>query len=96
MSEKTKIWEAANHIVDWQSAPYSQNQNYVESKIKHVFAGGIANISSSGFPHMLLMHMCHMKVEAMNAHWVSGSDLSPMEARFGTKANIKNFFTAAQ
>jgi hypothetical protein len=71
MSEKMKIWEAAHHIVDWQSAPYSQNQNYVESKIKHVFAGGIANISSSGFPHMLLMHMCHMKVEAMNAHWVS-------------------------
>ena len=94
MSEKMKIWEAANHIVDWQSAPYSQNQNYVESKIKHVFAGGIANISSSGFPHMLLMHMCHMKVEAMNAHWVSGSDLSPMEARFGTRANIKNFFPA--
>jgi hypothetical protein len=38
MSAKMKIWEAAHHIVDWPSAPYSQNQNYVESKIKHVFA----------------------------------------------------------
>jgi hypothetical protein len=69
MSAKMKVWQAEHHIVDWQSAPYSQNQNYVESKIKHVFAGGIANLSSSGFPHMLLMHMCQMKATAMNAHW---------------------------
>jgi hypothetical protein len=58
MSENLNIWEAAYHFVDWQSARYSHNQNYVESKIRHVFAGDIANISSSGFSHMLLMHMC--------------------------------------
>jgi hypothetical protein len=91
MSTKMKVWQAEHHIVDWQSAPYSQNQNYVESKIKHVFAGGIANLASSGFPHMLLMHMCQMKATAMNAHWVAGSDLSPLEARFGIHANFKDF-----
>ena len=92
MSEKMKAWQASRHIVDWQSAPYTQNQNYVESKIQHLFAGGIANLSSSGFPHMLLVHMTQMKADAMNAHWVHGSELSPMEARFGIRAHIKNFF----
>ena len=92
MSEKMKAWQASKYIVDWQSAPYTQNQNYVESKIQHLFAGGIANLSSSGFPHMLLVHMTQMKAEAMNAHWVHGTDLSPLEARFGIRAHIKNFF----
>jgi site-specific DNA-cytosine methylase len=40
---------------------------------------------------MLLMHMCQMKATAMNAHWVAGSDLSPLEARFGIRANFKDF-----
>ena len=91
MSKTMKQWQRTNYIVDWQSAPYSQNQNYVESKIKHLFAGGIANMSSSGFPHMMIVNMTKMKAEAMNAHWVDGSDKSPLEARFGIKAHAKDF-----
>ena len=41
---------------------------------------------------MMLVHMTQMKAEAMNAHWVHGTDLSPLEARFGIRAYIKNFF----
>jgi hypothetical protein len=92
MSKTMKQWQREMNIVDWQSAPYSQNQNYVESKIKHLFAGGIANMSSSGFPHMMIVNMTKMKAEAMNAHWVDGSDKSPLEARFGIKAHAKDFY----
>ena len=44
MCKTMKEWQHTGFIVDWQSAPYAQNQNYVESKIKHLFAGAIANL----------------------------------------------------
>ena len=93
MSKTMKQWQQNNYTEDWQSAPYSQNQNYVESKIKHLFAGGIANMSSSGFPHMMIVKMTMMKAAAMNAHWVQGSDKSPREARFGIKSHSKRTST---
>ena len=49
-------------------------------------------MSSSGFPHMMIVNMTKMKAEAMNAHWVDGSDKSPLEARFGIKSHSKDFY----
>jgi hypothetical protein len=94
MSIEMKIWRHQNFIREYQSAPYSQHQNFVESKIQTLFQGGVASLSSSGFPNFMLHHMIVMKAESMNAHWCEGSDLSPLEERFGVRAHIKDFIPA--
>jgi len=94
MCIEMKIWRHQHFITEFQSAPYSQHQNFVESKIQTLFQGGVSSLSSSGFPNFMLHHMIIMKAESMNAHWCEGSDLSPLEERFGVRAHIKDFIPA--
>jgi hypothetical protein len=54
IGEMMQIWQREHFITDWQSAPYSQNQNMVESKIKSLFVKGIANLNTSGFPFVMV------------------------------------------
>jgi hypothetical protein len=96
MSNEMKIWRQTHFIREYQSAPYGQHQNFVESKIQtQLFQGGVACLSSSGFPNFMLHHMAVMKAESMNAHWCEGSELSPLlEERFGIRAHVKYFIPA--
>jgi len=92
IGEMMQVWQRDHFITDWQSAPYSQNQNMVESKIKSLFGKGIANLNTSGFPFFMAQHMIQMACNAMNNIWVKAINTSPMFARFGIKGNAKHFF----
>ena len=92
IGETMKAWQTEHFITDWQSAPYSQNQNMVESMIKHLFGKAVAYLSASGFPHIMQMHMIQMACDAMNNIWVHSINTSPRHARFGVKGDAAHFF----
>jgi hypothetical protein len=92
IGEMMKKWQREHFITDWQSAPHSQNQNMVESKIKSVFGKGIANLNTSELPFFMAQHMIQMACDAVNNTWVKSINTSPMFARFGIKGNAKKSF----
>jgi hypothetical protein len=78
IGEMMQTWQRDHFITDWQSAPYSQNQNMVESKIKSLFGKGIANLNTSGFPFFMAQHMIQMACNAMNNIWVKAINTSSL------------------
>jgi hypothetical protein len=43
-----------------------RGRDMVETKIKSLFGIGVANMSSSSFPFIMIMHMIQMACESMN------------------------------
>jgi hypothetical protein len=86
-------WQKSSWRVDWQSAPYSQNQNAVESKIEALFARGISNLKSSGLPFMLciFVYMIYMAADAMNCLWTKAINMAPITAMYRYIAHISDF-----
>jgi hypothetical protein len=87
------VWQKSSWCVDWQSAPYSQNQNSVESKIEALFARGVYIKPEVEWVtiHVICIHDIYGSRCNELPIWTKAINMAPITAMYRYIAHISDF-----